>query len=276
MKNVLLSVCTVLTIGLISYSCRKDNILNFDNEQITSEDITAHQDLTEIIEQDVSESIDEFGSNSSEERDNCPIVTLEQPKGIWPNKITLDYSEAGCTKAGRTYKGIVTIDQTGPMNELGSIRQITFNEFFVEGVKIEGSKTITNIESPSPGLTSSYLIQVDQTLTYPNGSSATFQSTRTRTWLTGENTAPRIDDSWQITGEAMGVNRNNQPYTLTITTPLVKKFSCNWISQGEVLLTVNNKTATINYGDGTCDREAQVTFPNGNSKEIKIRHYWWR
>jgi hypothetical protein len=276
MKNVLLGVCTILTIGLISYSCRKENISNFDNEQTTSEDITAHQDLTELIEQDVSEYIDEFGFNSSKERDNCPIVTLEQPKGVWPNKITLDYSETGCTKAGRTYKGIVIIDQTGPMDELGSIRQITFNNFFVEGVKIEGSKTITNIQIPSQGLASSYLIQVDQTLLYPNGSSATFQSTRTRTWLTGENTAPRIDDSWQITGEATGVNRNNQPYTVTITTPLVKKFSCNWISRGEVSLTMNNKTATINYGTGTCDRDAQVTFPNGNSKEIKIKHYWWR
>jgi hypothetical protein len=276
MKKVFLNLLALTLLGLTLSNCRKENVLIAENEQITAEDVTAHQDLTEIIEQDASEVLDEFISSSNDDRSNCPLITFEQPKGVWPNKITLDYSEAGCTKAGRTYKGTILIEQSGPMAEIGSTRQLFFNNFFVEGVKIEGTKTITNELSPSQGLGNTYLVQVDQLLTYPNGSTATYLSTRNRTWITGENTPTRLDDSWEITGNATGVNRKGQSYTLSITTPLIKKSICNWLSQGEISLEVNNKIFTLNYGDGSCDRDATVTFPNGDTREIKIRHYWWR
>jgi hypothetical protein len=40
--------------------------------------------------------------------------------------------------------------------------------------------------------------------------------------------------------------------------------------------TLNNKVRTLDFGDGTCDRDAVLTLADGTEKEVKIRHRWWK
>jgi len=39
-------------------------------------------------------------------------------------------------------------------------------------------------------------------------------------------------------------------------------------------LTIEDKTVTINYGEGECNAKAIVTLPNGTQHVIFI-HKWW-
>jgi hypothetical protein len=32
----------------------------------------------------------------------------------------------------------------------------------------------------------------------------------------------------------------------------------------------------LDFGDGSCDREATITFADGTQKTVKIRHHWWK
>ena len=274
MQKALFSITALLFMGLFIQSCKKDTLSISDTDKLTAEDLMAHNDLSEQLDLDASEALDNF-SGELDERSDCPTVTYTQPQGTWPNTITLDYSDSGCTKNGRTYKGKVTITQTNPMSTPGATRTFAFDQFFIEGVQLEGSKTVTLGGLNSTGLPY-FTIAVDETLTYPNGTQATYTSSRVRTLVEGFGTSIRADDVWNITGTASGVNRNGKAYTSTITSPLVKKALCAWISAGTIEFVINEQTRSLDFGDGTCDRDATLTLADGTEKDVTIRHFWWR
>jgi hypothetical protein len=274
MKKMFFLVPAILLFGLFIQSCKKDSDTNTTTEQAIAEDIVAHNDLSEQVETDVDGSIDAF-TGGADDRGDCPTVTFAQPKGTWPNTITLDYSDAGCTKNGNTFKGKIVISQSNPMNLLGATRSFTFQNFYFENVKFEGSKTVTNAGLNAAGQ-KYFTVVVNETLLYPNGAQAVYASSRTRTQIEGASTATKLDDVWSITGAASGTNRNGVAYTVSITSPLIKKVACPWFSQGTLSFTVNSKTRTLDFGDGTCDKDATLTLADGTVRSVKIRHFWWR
>ena len=275
MRKVVFSLTALLLSGLLITACKKDNTEISAADQTTAQDILAHNDLSEQLDAEADDVIDNFISNELDERGDCPSVSFAQPKGTWPNTITLDYSDAGCTKAGRTFKGQVIIQQSEAMNVNGATRSFSFQNFFIEGVQIEGSRTVTNAGINTAGLFK-FNVSVDETFTFPDGTQATFTATRARTLVEGGNTATRLDNVWEVTGQSAGVNRNGDTYSTEITSPLVKKAPCAWISAGIISFTANGLTRSLDFGDGTCDRDATLTLADGSVKEIKIKHYWWK
>lgn len=276
MKKILFFFVAFALAGFAFQSCKKDaDTADYTAERVAAEDVTAHNDLSEQIDYDADVAIDAFAA-AADDRGACPTVTFAQPKGTWPNTITLDYTDAGCTNnAGHNVKGRIIITQTNPILTQGASRSFTFENFSFDGVKIEGSRTVTNA-----GLNADsqpyFTVVAAETLTYPNGTIATHSANRVRTLVEGAGTAVRLDDVFSISGSANGTNRNGVTYTVTITKPLIKKVLCPWISQGAVEITANNKTRSIDYGDGTCDKDATLTLADGTVKEVKIRHFWWK
>ncbi len=275
MKKFVFSLALLFVTALFIQSCKKDNLGVNSADKLTAEDLLAHNDLSEQLDLDADEALDGLMSTEVTDRNDCPSVTFAQPKGTWPNTITLDYSDAGCTKNGRTFKGKVVINQTNPMNMAGAVRTISFDNFFIENVQLEGSKTVTSVGINTAGLPN-FNVSVDETLTYPDGSVATHSATRSRTMTEGSATATRLDDVWTITGQGEGINRNGDAYTTSITTPLVKRNPCTWIGEGIIEFSRNGLTRTLDFGDGTCDRDATITLADGTVKNVKIRHYWWK
>lgn len=275
MKKFVFSLALLFVTALFIQSCKKDNLSVNSADKQTAEDLLAHNDLSEQLDLDADEALDGFMSTEVTDRNDCPSVTFAQPKGTWPNTITLDYSDAGCTKNGRTFKGKVVINQTNPMNMAGAVRTISFDNFFIENVQLAGSKTVTSVGINTAGLPN-FNVSVDETLTYPDGSVATHSATRSRTMTEGSATAIRLDDVWTITGQGEGINRNGDAYTTAITTPLVKRNPCAWIGEGVIEFNRNGLTRTLDFGDGTCDRDATITLADGTVKNVKIRHYWWK
>jgi hypothetical protein len=274
MQKTLFSIAALLFFGLMVQSCRKDSSVS-DTDKMTAEDLMAHNDLSEQMDDDAAEAVDNFVSGETEDRGDCPTVTFAQPKGTWPNTITLDYSDAGCTKNGRTYQGKLIINQTDDIKVLGASRTFTFDNFFIEGVKIEGTKTVTNAGLNVAGVPS-FNISADEKLTFPNGDQATHVATRTRTMSEGFGTSTRLDDVWTIEGGASGINRNGVAYTVSITKALVKRNPCAWIGEGTIEFIKDNVTRSLDFGDGSCDREATLTLADGTVKAVKIRHFWWK
>jgi hypothetical protein len=275
MKKTLLNASFVALVALVSLvtACRKDD--NTSTDRTVAEDLTAHNDISELVAADVDVALNGLTDGHIDERSDCPTVSSTQPLGTWPNTITLDYSDAGCTKDGRTYAGKIIISQTGPIRTAGTVRTLTFDNFSFEGVQVEGSKVITTLSDNTNGQVTQTLT-VNHTLTFPDGDQATYQSDRTRTMIEGAATEARLDDVWQISGTASGTNRNGVAYTATISTPLVKRVPCPWISEGVIEFVANNRTRSLDFGDGTCDRDATLTRPDGTEREVKIRHHFWR
>jgi hypothetical protein len=77
-----------------------------------------------------------------------------------------------------------------------------------------------------------------------------------------------------VTGNWTTTFPNTTVQTSTITSPLLVKMSCinqnkPLLVQGIITFTRNGNTATLDYGDGTCDNLAVFTI-NGNAYNIII------
>ncbi|HLP94248.1 MAG TPA: hypothetical protein VK168_09440 [Saprospiraceae bacterium] len=261
-KSVLFLTALLITI-LAAESCRKND--NNDVAITTAEDLSANEDYTEQIDLDADIAVEERGGGT------CPTVTFAQPEGTWPNTITIDYG-ASCTRPdGRVLSGKIIINQTAEIRTAGAVRTITHENFFVDGTKVEGTRTWTNNGQNVDGLWSYTKVATDMKLTFEDGTFTTWNKTRTSVLIEGGSTATHWDDVWSSTGIASGINRNGVDFTATITEPLIKSASCRWISSGIIEFSAGVRTRTLDFGDGTCDRFGTLTLANGDSYTIRLR-----
>jgi hypothetical protein len=91
-------------------------------------------------------------------------------------------------------------------------------------------------------------------------------------WTAGFDTRDKSDNIYFLSGIGSVTINDTASYTKTITSPLLFNASCDYISKGVVELTKNGTTATIDYGDGTCDNKATVTI-NGTTEEINLHSF---
>jgi hypothetical protein len=79
------------------------------------------------------------------------------------------------------------------------------------------------------------------------------------------------DDVISIEGSSSGVNREGRSFSTTITSPLIKKSNCKWITSGTLDLTPSGlKARTVDYGAGACDDDATYTV-NGQTISFKLK-----
>ncbi len=211
-------------------------------------------------------------------RFDCATVTFElapnnelgNPKGT----ITIDFG-TGCTDAkGNVRKGKLIINYSGKRFLAGSTVVTTFDGYFINGVKIEGTRTVTNTSASLESNPAFNIIVTGGKATWPDATFATREVNRTRVWQRS-STNPNLD-VWSVSGTASGTNRNGRSYQMEITKPLVYKRECAisdkvFIAvEGTKVLTVESKQITIDYGDGACDKLVTITV-NGKSREVEVR-----
>jgi hypothetical protein len=210
-------------------------------------------------------------------RFNCATVTFEfasdnsttTPHGY----ITINFG-TGCTDLkGNVRKGIIKVEFIGKRFLPNSKIITTFQEYSINGIKIEGTRTVTNITGSNESAPKFSIVVVGGKATWPDGSFATREVNRTREWIRGAN--PMLDQ-WIVNGTAAGTNRNGKIYQMEITKALVFKRECAINSkvfmpvEGTKKLTVESgKVITIDYGSGECDKTVTVTI-NGQSKTVDV------
>lgn len=199
------------------------------------------------------------------------------PPNFFPIKIVIDFG-TGCTGPnGVTRSGKIITTYTNRLVVPGAKATTTFENYKVNGIKVEGTHIITNNSTPNERI---FKIEViGAKLTKPNGNWSEWNSTRTITQLEGLGTPNfPLDDIYKITGSANGkVKRGDLLFAWRseITEPLIKKFTCRWIVKGVIKvirLNLSNTSpwvATLNYGNGICDNKAVLTI-NGVSHQITL------
>ncbi len=164
---------------------------------------------------------------------------------------------------GRTKKGKIIINISNSIKQVGAVRVVSFEDFYVNDVKIEGTRTAENI-----GLNGAdnYVIKVtgDIKATKENLSrSRTFE--RFREWTSGFNTCDPQDDEFLITGSGVLTNRNGREIPHSIIDPiLVRPNQCNYPLAGTVDVGNENRGVVIDFGNGICDNLAEIRFKKRN------------
>ena len=272
---------------MVFSSCDKE-YSPLDQETINLADDDA---VSEAVFEDVFGSVDDATialdeamkngdpkSGTLDIEDECPAVTVEHPgTGIWPKIITIDYG-TGCTGFyGHTRSGKIVIEVTGPRRIEGSKRTVTFDDYYFNGIRVEGIKVLENL-----GLNANENFVISSVLTggkliLPDGKTIEREADHQREWVAGFLTLNRWDDECLVTGSAYGCNIDGVNYTRTIISALHWKRVCIFIVSGVVSIErEGSEPFELDYGDGECDNKAVVSR-GGESKEIQLRHrhrYW--
>jgi hypothetical protein len=212
----------------------------------------------------------------------CPTVTITRVNANdpFPVQVVLDFG-TGCTASdGHFRKGKVITVYSNRLLLPGSTATTTFDGFFVDSVKVEGTHKISNVSE----IVNSILIRrfkaevMDGKLTKPSGNFIEWNSVKYVTQFEGSGTPTPLDDIFKVEGNSRGRVKRGAllvAWESTIQEPLIKRFICRWINKGKVktvritLGTSSPWIAILDFGAGTCDNQATLTI-NGISHQITL------
>ncbi len=189
--------------------------------------------------------------------------------------ITIDFGAGQTDSKGVKRKGKILLTYKGLRFVPGSTTTTTFDGYEVNGVKIEGKRTVTSTSLTAvPNLTVQFTVtDSDGKATFPDNTTITRNATHTHTITFGGTAETTI---WKVQGQASGKTRAEANYVFLIQRPLIFKTSCALAGialppEGEALFTVGSLPITINYGNegAACDRVVTVMVNNA-SQDITI------
>ncbi len=194
----------------------------------------------------------------------CAIIEKDTINQI----VTIDFGD-GCTAInGVVRKGKIIIEYSGDRHTAGSYRMVTLEDFYLDSLHLEGSRKIELISSDSL----SRVVKTTMTngkVTFPDETFATREAEHIKSMIQG---ADESDDYTLISGEASGLRTDGVAYSITILEDLLIKRLCGVARvvipvSGIKEIVSGETTATLNYGDGTCDNEVEVTVDGVTTTE---------
>ena len=279
MKLKFLLPCAAIAVMAFS-SCKKDSSTNETDEIETTFALSANEGISENLTQDANDVLNEAafdkdlqgakGSGIEETSSTLSCATITVSPGNFPKTIVIDFGTTGCTfNNGVTRSGIINVTLSDSLRCPGSVATMTFNNYFVGGFKKEGTITWTN--TSANGMKSWRRVCSNGKITAPNGSFWLHEGTQNIVQTAGSFTNTLLDDVYSITGTRTITNPAGRTRVGTILTALQKKTICDNIDQGIYQIQGPNHVATINYGDGTCDRVATISIDGRPPRTFLLR-----
>lgn len=141
----------------------------------------------------------------------------------------------------------------------------TYTDFYIGAIKIDGTRTFL-FEEETNGSYLTFSITSAMDLVLEDGTSATENGTRFFGFITGKSLndfVVTLAGSWNLTV-------GNDAYTVTITDTLKTTVGCAYIAEGEMSLDKNGLSVLVDFGDGTCNDSARITYPDGTIKNVSL------
>ncbi len=284
MKKYSLIILSFLFISLI-FSCKKDKI---ENSTITTEDeavaFSTYLDVFKVFDVTMQkERLDNYKINNTQAQLNSPTVTVVNLDALlpYPKEITIDFGAKTDTCIwfdGPTRSGKIIANISAPYLQTGSEVKIKFEEYYIDGKKVEGEQKIKNIGRNSSAKMQFETEVIAGIITKKDGEKIDWACKLTSEWYYGEETKDAtsgfsaiLDDEYYITGTVTGTDSEDRSYTGEIKTPLYVNLGCRWVKSGTVNIKPSDVSErTLIYGNGECDEKAIVTIGT-HSYEIYIR-----
>lgn len=273
-----LFVAALFLLGACSEEDGTTAVEELSVEELTSEAVVdfAADDIDNIVMNNMEAintsigNVANFGErfNPYRGRDNCATITRDEAA----QTITVDFGEGCTSEDGIERSGRIEIHYTDRRNQPGAVITTTFVDFFVNGNQIEGTRTLTNISDGTAFQKAFEITVTGGKITFEDGTFRTFEASRTRTHEIEESSR---ELTITVEGQRSGVNREGESYSMVITTPLVFKNSCRQVGvrlavSGVRQFTRGEASASIDYGDGTCDNEVTITRADGTVEVVTV------
>jgi hypothetical protein len=188
---------------------------------------------------------------------SCGTITMDPQTSTFPKTFYVDFG-TGCASNGITRKGKLKITFTGYITETGSTMTVERVNYSVNGNIVEGTivyknTTSTNVPQWSRTVTSGKF-------TDSKGDVYLNSGTRTIKQTAGVSTIILDDNTYEMTeGTHTVTKQNGATITLSVVEPLVKNFSCAYVTKGKLKVESTILNGTIDYGNGDCDNTGTYT-----------------
>ncbi len=256
-------------------SCQKDQpATTLDEVNLSQQETQADETLADVdllVDEAVDSNFGQLKSASISGNlylDDCAIITIN--KAVSPQVMTIDFGTSCTGKDGKVRSGKIVVTSAS-FATFPSIREKTFDNYYVDGKKIEGIVTKTISKDQVNNIRTAQL-QEDVTITFPNNEGTAHRvANLTRQYQ--RNVLANRDDNQVVSWGTVEFTRASGikvTKTISAETPLVFTVACHHIVSGIVAFsTSNNRNWTIDYGNGECDNLATLTIGN-KTKEISI------
>ena len=267
-----------LSFGLIT-SCSEDGVSGFSENLSTTtvmetiNSIAFEEDIDELISESMNLSSNTMSARSTDTQaakgpkkfkgdkyGDCASVVEDEDN----NTKTITFSEDCEGKRGQTRSGTMIVSYSESQGEAGSFRQVTYDDFYINGVKIEGIRRTEIISIDDNGSKTRRSTVSDGKMIYEDGTFKTKNSETTR-YTHIENDEKQYSS---LTGSKSAVSSEGVSFSMEITTPIKFVYNCDDLGirkrgkipvEGIKLTIDGDQTITTDFGDGTCDTLVEIT-----------------
>lgn len=254
---------------LVLGSCKRDEL---DTETVsTTDNALCESEFLRIFPEANGIAIDEEGLQRVPVSGNllslCPIDSITPADTLdgFPVTLHMNYGTGCVGTDGKTRKGMIHCEFKNSWDGVNDTVLITLDNYYVNDIHYEGNiQVIKSGNSFTQRVTNGRCTKSDWEILWA--------STRTCTWVAGQNTTTDPnDDVFEFTGNANGTNREGKTFEVNITSPLVRSKTCTWITKGIMTIIPEGRAEReVDFGDGTCDNQATLTI-NGNKFQFNLQ-----
>ena len=283
----------VISFGLIT-SCSDEGVSGFSENLSTTtvletiNSIAFEEDMDEMVSESMNLTSNALSARSLDS--DTDSNALRGPKKFKGNKYgdcatvvddeenfikTITFTEDCEGKRGQTRSGTMIINYSESRGEVGSFREVTYDDFYINGVKIEGTKRTEIIFIDENGSKTMRSTHTDGKMIYEDGTFKTKSSDMTRyTYMENDE---KIYST--LSGTKSGVSTEGVSFTMEITTPIRFVYDCTLEGQrrrgkvpveGIKVTTDGEQVIITDFGDGTCDTLVEVT-KDGEVETVDLR-----
>lgn len=241
----------------------KEYILSDDDKGFGSDHA-----LMEFINSDVEIMGDMAMANNTASFNGCqPYITHDTTN----KKLVIDFGAECKDDANLVRKGKIIISYTRQYWDSGSIRTITYDDYYYNNNRVVGYKVIENRGHNSSGYIYFSIIMADTLHLANAGGTIEWYSERQRIWLNGFNTATNFtDDDYHINGSGSLKRANGSYCDFNIMSTLLVSTDCRYVKEGILQIIPRDGYArTFDYGNGECDDNATIEI-NGKVYDTKL------
>ena len=269
MKTLKVAVFFLVIFTVVLISCTKDDSKNQSTQPTTELSTTVQVSLADDqVNEGIAAAMDAADGTEDGNADLRPVSCAVITTNTDLKTITIDFG-TGCINpvTGRTRSGKITVGYTGTSYTLATQRTIRFENYKgMDSLTLNGVFTQSNIVR-TQNTVSFTLSTSDFTFLFADGKTHTI-ITYTRDFIInlGEDHRNFSDDTTTISGSTTGINKEGEPYSVTIITPVVFEGTCalNQIfypTKGTYDIKIGNKPKfNISWGNGACDKVVTITY----------------
>ncbi len=272
---------------ILIVSCDNDESSDPIDEQVTQEEsfetaeLQASDEAEMISEEILSIGEDVYATDeilttskgfyNSDLLPDC--VTITTVVTSTSKEKTIDFGDGCELPNGNVLSGIIYLSYYKDMELAVNTLSLSLESFTFNGVSVEGGASVERMRSNDSGNPQSDAV-AEFNAEWPDGSTASFTGNRTREWIEGYGSGFWGDNVFLITGQGTFVGPAGNVFVKEVIEALRREMACRFIVSGVLEISRNELTASLDFGDGSCDAVGILTYPDGTEEEVFLRRFF--